>query len=139
MDPNNLDRDFKLISKFNGVCLNIEEKTRLEIGLQELMISEKNESLKFWGKIPGDDSDYYIALATNYKNHYEFPEKKFYFSTPNFVFELLPYFYSLLLVLFARFHLLIDIIANKWLIKTINKTNKNENNIEYQLNINGNV
>ena len=49
MDPNNLDRDFKLISKFNGVCLNIEEKTRLEIGLQELMISEKNESLKFWG------------------------------------------------------------------------------------------
>jgi radial spoke head protein 9 len=90
MDPNNLDRDFKLISKFNGVCLNIEEKTRLEIGLQELMISEKNESLKFWGKIPGDDSDYYIALATNYKNHYEFPEKKFYFSTPNFVFELLP-------------------------------------------------
>jgi radial spoke head protein 9 len=92
MDPNNLDRQFKLISKFNGVCLNIEEKTRLEIGLQELMIKEKNESLKFWGRIPADDTDYYIALGINYKNNYEFPEKKFYFTTPllNFNFELLP-------------------------------------------------
>ena len=70
------DKQLKIISKFNGVCLNIEEKTKLEFGLKELMIKTKNEALYFWGKITGEDSDYYIALGVNYKGHYEFPEKK---------------------------------------------------------------
>lgn len=84
------DKQLKIISKFNGVCLNIEEKTKLEFGLKELMIKTKNEALYFWGKITGEDSDYYIALGVNYKGHYEFPEKIFYYATPNFEFDVLP-------------------------------------------------
>lgn len=86
----NFDKQLKLISKFNGVCLNIEEKCKLEIGLKELMAKTKNELLQFWGKITGEDSDYYIAVGINFTGHYGFPEKNFYYSTPNFDFDVLP-------------------------------------------------
>lgn len=86
----NFDRQLKLISKFNGVCLNLEEKIKLEIGLKELMVKTKNEQLYFWGKISAEENDYYIAMGVNYKGHYEFPEKIFYFSTNNFDFQVLP-------------------------------------------------
>ena len=87
---NNFEKQLKLVSKFNGVCLNIEEKTKLDFGLKELMLKTKNEALYFWGKITGEDSDYYIAMGVNYKGHYEFPEKIFYYATPNFEFDVLP-------------------------------------------------
>ena len=87
---NNFEKQLKLISKFNGVCLNIEEKIKLEIALKELMAKEKPEKLFFWGKIFGEESDYYIALAVNFKDHYEFPEKKFYYSISDFNFVELP-------------------------------------------------
>ena len=47
----------------------------LEIGLRELHNKEKVEQLNFWGKITGEEGNYYIALGLNYTNHYEFPEK----------------------------------------------------------------
>ncbi|MCQ2817286.1 MAG: hypothetical protein MJ252_08485, partial [archaeon] len=73
-------------AKFNGVCFNIEEKIKLEIGLKELMAKEKPEHLYFWGKITGEESDYYIAVGINFTGHYAFPQKKFYFSTSDFNF-----------------------------------------------------
>ena len=51
---NNFEKQLKLVSKFNGVCLNIEEKTKLDFGLKELMLKTKNEALYFWGKITGE-------------------------------------------------------------------------------------
>ena len=45
------DKQLKIISKFNGVCLNIEEKTKLEFGLKELMLKTKNEALYFCFKV----------------------------------------------------------------------------------------
>jgi hypothetical protein len=40
------------------------------------MLKEKNEKTYFWGKITGEENDYFIAMGVNFKNHYEFPEKK---------------------------------------------------------------
>lgn len=49
----------------------------------------KDEELYFWGKITGEESDYYIALGINFSNHYEFPEKKFYYAPSTFNFQAL--------------------------------------------------
>ncbi|MCQ2818820.1 MAG: hypothetical protein MJ252_16260 [archaeon] len=147
----NFEKQLKLISKFNGVCFNIEEKIKLEIGLKELMAKEMNPELKlkewemekakkakaaegapaegqegepkpenpegqgeekkeeekkeedkpqidmekleklyFWGKINGEESDYYIAVGINFQGHYEFPKKRFYYATQDFIFHDLP-------------------------------------------------
>jgi len=37
----------------------------------------------FWGKITGINADYYIALGVDYRNHYEFPEKRFFYALSN--------------------------------------------------------
>lgn len=50
----------------------------------------KVERLYFWGKIAGEESDYYIALGVNFKSHYEFPEKLFFFAPSTIVFQPLP-------------------------------------------------
>lgn len=64
---------------------------KLEIALNELHIQTKDEEIWFWGKIYGTETDYFIALGINYKGHYEFPEKKLYFSsTSNYAFSPLP-------------------------------------------------
>jgi hypothetical protein len=87
----NYEKKLEYISMFNGVCLNIEEKLKLEIAFNELHNKIKCEEIWFWGKIFGSESDYYFALGINFKDHYEFPEKKFYFCTSaNFNFEQLP-------------------------------------------------
>jgi radial spoke head protein 9 len=62
----------------------------LEIGLRELHNKEKDEQLNFWGKITGEEGNYYIALGLNYTNHYEFPEKKYYYAPSTFEFKVLP-------------------------------------------------
>ena len=93
-----LSKDFEtqlnLIAKFNGICLNIYEKLHLEYALKELMLKEKNEKTYFWGKITAEESDYFIAMGVNFKNHYEFPEKKYYYSTNKYEFLLLPETYE---------------------------------------------
>ncbi|MCQ2820588.1 MAG: hypothetical protein MJ252_25260 [archaeon] len=38
------------------------------------------EQLYFWGKIPAETSDYYIAIGVNFTGHYEFPEKNYYYA-----------------------------------------------------------
>lgn len=59
--------------------------------MNELHNKIKSEELWFWGKITGTESDYFFALAINYKDHYEFPEKVFYYTTSaTYNFEKLP-------------------------------------------------
>jgi len=81
----------KYISTSNGVCLNIEERHKLEIALNNLHVDVKSEEMWFWGKIIGIEKDYYIALAIYYREHALFPKKKFYFcNSNNFVFSEMP-------------------------------------------------
>jgi len=64
---------------------------KLEISLNELHNKIRVEELWFWGKIIGTDSDYFISLGINFKNHYEFPEKTFYYaSSTDYNFNALP-------------------------------------------------
>jgi radial spoke head protein 9 len=59
--------------------------------LNELHSQTKDEEIWFWGKIFGTEFDYFIALGINYKDHYEFPEKKLYYATTsNYIFASLP-------------------------------------------------
>jgi radial spoke head protein 9 len=59
--------------------------------MNDLHARLKSEELWFWGKIIGSEFDYYIAMGINYKNHYEFPEKIFYYGTSvDFIFNPLP-------------------------------------------------
>jgi len=46
------------------------------------------EELLFWGKIVGQDKDYFIAMGVTYTDKYEFPEKCFFWaSSADFVFK----------------------------------------------------
>ena len=61
------------------------------MALNELHIETKHEELYFWGKINGEENDYFIAFGINYKNNYGFPKKIFYYAPSNtYKFELLP-------------------------------------------------
>ena len=87
----NFDKCMDLISSFNGVGLNIDEKLKLEIALRELHSEKKFEELFFWGKIIGEENDYFICYGINFEGRYGFPGKEFYFAPSNtFKFELLP-------------------------------------------------
>lgn len=49
------------------------------------------EEILFWGKIQGLNKDYYILIGINYSNHYEFPEKGFFWaSSSDFSFQPFP-------------------------------------------------
>ena len=86
-----LENNLKLISKFNGVSLNIEERFKLEIALNNLHLNIKSDEMWFWGKIIGVEKDYYVAVAVFFKEHYLFPKKKFFFcNNSNFLFSELP-------------------------------------------------
>jgi radial spoke head protein 9 len=86
-----LEERFKYISQFNGVCLNIEERFKLEIALNNLHLDIKSDEMWFWGKITGVEKDYYIAVALFFREHYQFPGRKFFFcNSSNFIFSELP-------------------------------------------------
>ena len=58
-------------------------------------LSTKHEELYFWGKINGEENDYFIAFGINFKNNYGFPKKIYYYTPSNtFKFEELPETYS---------------------------------------------
>lgn len=87
----NLEESLSYVSMFNGVTLNLEEKLKLEISLNDLYLNLKADEILFWGKIIGVEKDYYIAMALFYKEKLDFPKKTFYFCTSsNFSFSLLP-------------------------------------------------
>jgi len=59
--------------------------------LKELHLATKHEELYFWGKITGEENDYFISFGINFRNNYGFPKKIFYYTTSNtFKFEELP-------------------------------------------------
>ena len=74
-----------------GVTLNLDEKMNLKLALLKIHENEDFEEILFWGKIKGTTRDYYIALTLNYKGHYEFPHKRFFWCTSqNWKFAELP-------------------------------------------------
>jgi radial spoke head protein 9 len=64
---------------------------QLELALQRLQGQTTADEVLFWGKINGLDKDYFIALTVTYNGNYEFPDKKFYFTTSaNYTFAEMP-------------------------------------------------
>lgn len=61
--------------------MNVDERMNLQLSLPKLFEHENFEEVLLWGKIKGTAKDYYIALALNYKGHYEFPHKRFFWCT----------------------------------------------------------
>jgi radial spoke head protein 9 len=85
-----LDENFKCISCSTGICLNYEERIKLEIALNNLHLEIKSDEMWFWGKIIGVEKDYYVAVAIFFRDNL-FPKKIFYFcSSQNFIFAELP-------------------------------------------------
>ena len=88
---NGLEEPMKEISSFNGVCLSLVERLKLESTLDQLKSDIKCDEMQFWGIIYGSEKDYYIAKALYYKNYPLFPKKKYYFcNSSNFIFSELP-------------------------------------------------
>lgn len=58
----------------NNAC-----RLKLELGLIKLSEEANADQLLFWGKIVTTSSPYYIAMAIDFKGHYGFPHKKFYY------------------------------------------------------------
>merc|ERR1719362_2816853 len=90
MDILELDRNLRVL-EHNGQCFNVEERLRLNLGLQALLNESSDgefEELLFWGRVSGIRSDYYVAMGVTYKHQYEFPTKTFYFaSSSDYVFR----------------------------------------------------
>ena len=88
---NGLEEPMKEISAFNGVCLSLVERIKLETTLDQLKSDIKCDEMQFWGIIYGSEKDYYIAKALYYKGYPQFPKKKYFFcSSSNFIFSELP-------------------------------------------------
>ena len=88
---NGLEEPMKEISAFNGVCLSLVERIKLETTLDQLKSDIKCDEMQFWGIIFGAEKDYYIAKALYYKGYPQFPKKKYFFcSSSNFIFCELP-------------------------------------------------
>jgi len=89
MDIYRLTSDLKFVNQI-GATLNIEERMKLEIALLKLNETQQYEQMLFWGKIEGTERDYYIALGLNFRGNYEFPFKKYFWSSNEFKFSELP-------------------------------------------------
>ena len=76
---NGLEEPMKEISAFNGVCLSLVERIKLETTLDQLKCDIKCDEMQFWGIIYGSEKDYYIAKALYYKGYPQFPKKKYFF------------------------------------------------------------
>lgn len=88
MELFDLEASVKLVASA-GNTLNVHEILCIQAGLTTLKSNEKYDKIYFWGKILGESSDYYIAYGLR-ESDFEFPSKKFYFSTESFVFAELP-------------------------------------------------
>ncbi len=55
-------------------------RLKLELALLRLSELANADQLLFWGKITTTASPYYVALALDFKGHYSFPHKKFYYA-----------------------------------------------------------
>jgi len=89
MNINDLAGSFRRVGAF-GQTLNTEERLKLELALLKIHDFEKFDEVLFWGKVQGVKKDYYLALALNFNGYYEFPRKKFFWASEDFVFAELP-------------------------------------------------
>jgi hypothetical protein len=122
---NGLEDPMKEISSFNGVCLSLVERLKLETVLDQLKSDIKCDEMQFWGIIYGSEKDYYIAKALYYKGYPYFPKKKYYFcSSSNFIFSELPSVYPHHIPDFHKFNTYFignpDIILEKYDSEKIN-------------------
>ena len=122
---NGLEDPMKEISSFNGVCLSLVERLKLETVLDQLKSDIKCDEMQFWGIIYGSEKDYYIAKALYYKGYPYFPKKKYYFcSSSNFIFSELPLIYPHHIPDFHKFNTYFignpDIILEKYDSEKIN-------------------
>lgn len=60
------------------------------MGLLRLIQLANADQLLFWGKVSTTTQPYYVAVGVDFKGHYAFPKKTFYYATDNFNFQLLP-------------------------------------------------
>ena len=61
------------------------------MALLKLQETTNHNEILFWGRINGISQDYYIVLGLDYKGHFNFPLKKFYYATaPTYVFSPMP-------------------------------------------------
>ena len=116
---NGLEEPMKEISAFNGVCLSLVERIKLETTLDQLKCDIKCDEMQFWGIIYGSEKDYYIAKALYYKGYPQFPKKKYFFcSSSNFIFSELPSLQSHKIPNFHKFNTYFignpDIILEKY-------------------------
>lgn len=91
MNSTRLTADMKFINQI-GRTLSLDERfpflsshfslsssLKLELALMKINEAGRFDQVLFWGKIEGSGGDYYIALALNFLNFYEFPHKTFYY------------------------------------------------------------
>lgn len=99
MDLSRLGSELKYI-EINGVTLNIDERTRLDIGCMELANEIKANKIYFWGKIRGTIKDYFVVYTCNetlpspnmsQPQAAHLPKQDYYWcSSSNYIFSSLP-------------------------------------------------
>jgi len=72
-----------------GNVLNISELTGVQAGLTVLKAKDNYKSIYLWGKIYGENADYYLAYGLKDSSE-EFPSKSFYVAGADFDFMALP-------------------------------------------------
>lgn len=62
-----------------GIVLSVEERSGLELAFTRLRVDENLDNLYFWGKIMGQQADYFIAYTLIIPEVPKVPCKQFYF------------------------------------------------------------
>lgn len=88
MELMDLDYGLKAVAA-SGHVLNLQQQTCIQAGLTMLRSRERCDSIYFWGRIYGEEQDYYMAYALK-DSDFEFPSKQFFFATEDFEFKPLP-------------------------------------------------
>ncbi|KAL8444775.1 hypothetical protein Emed_006090 [Eimeria media] len=77
MEVSDLEQGLQYLSSA-GVTLNLYELASLQAALLPLQKKQKNDKVYFWGRIRGQQDDYYIAYTMG-QNDFVYPEKEFFF------------------------------------------------------------
>jgi len=72
-----------------GCVLNCQDLVGLKAGLMLLKTREKFPEIFFWGKILGQELDFYVAYGMR-ESEFEFPSKQFFYAGEEFEFKTLP-------------------------------------------------
>jgi hypothetical protein len=78
MEQFSIETGLKHIASQGGV-LSPREIACLNAAMTKLRLSEKYSSVYFWGRITGDQDDYYVAYGLRASPH-KYPNKRFYWT-----------------------------------------------------------